>query len=373
DGIVKDKVLVNTDAPVKPVDQLPIVDIDDPQYPNYQEDTKYPPLEEFDIVDRGHNADPKKEALLGAASKIIELTPHIGTEIHGLQLNKLTDQQKDELALLVAERGVVFFRDQDINIHEQLDLGRYYGPLHIHPTTGQPKGLPEVHVVFVDDKERTTKRQEYLVGRSNADFWHSDVSYEKQPPGLTTLKIDTLPPVGGDTLWASGYRAYEKLAPPIQKLIENLEAVHTAHDQANGSARVGGPVRREPIETAHPIVRTHPVTKRKALYVNPIFTRRIVGLTQRESRKFNEKNFTISNSVVYDNLVISETILQLLYDHIAGGYDFTVRFKWEKNSVAVWDNRVTVHNAIFDYTTVGRRHGLRVTPQAEKPYLEKSE
>ncbi|CAM0138526.1 hypothetical protein VKS41_007142 [Umbelopsis sp. WA50703] len=351
DGVVKDKVVANTDAPVKPAISLPIVDIDDPQYPNFQEDTKYPPIPEFEVVDRGHNADPKKEALLSAATKIIELTPHIGSEIHGLQLNKLTDKQKDELALLVAERGVVFFRDQDINIHEQLELGRYYGPLHIHPTSGQPKDLPEVHVVFLDNKERTTKRQEYLVGRSNGDFWHTDVSYEKQPPGLTTLKIDTLPPVGGDTLWASGYLAYEKLSPPIQKLIENLEAVHTAHDQANASAKAGGPVRREPIESIHPVVRTHPVTKRKALYVNPVFTRRIVGLTQRESN----------------------TILQLLYDHIAGGYDFTVRFKWEKNSVAVWDNRVTVHNAIFDYTKVGRRHGLRVTPQAEKPYLDKSQ
>jgi alpha-ketoglutarate-dependent taurine dioxygenase len=193
---------------------------------------------------------------------------------------------------------------------------------HIHPTSGQPKDLPEVHVVFLDNKERTTKRQEYLVGRryysnisceyfydldpkthslnSNGDFWHTDVSYEKQPPGLTTLKIDTLPPVGGDTLWASGYLAYEKLSPPIQKLIENLEAVHTAHDQANASAKAGGPVRREPIESIHPVVRTHPVTKRKALYVNPVFTRRIVGLTQRESSEYN------INILLYRTMFIHE-------------------------------------------------------------------
>jgi sulfonate dioxygenase len=114
-------------------------------------------------------------------------------------------------------------------------------------------------------------------------LWHTDVSYERQPPGLTTLKIDTLPAVGGDTLWASSYRAYERLSPAIQKLLEGLEAVHSAKEQADASARFGGPVRREPVEHTHPIIRTHPVTKRKALYVNPVFTRRIVGLSHRES------------------------------------------------------------------------------------------
>lgn len=116
-------------------------------------------------------------------------------------------------------------------------------------------------------------------------MWHTDVSYEKQPPSTTTLKIDTLPPVGGDTLWASGYVAYEKLSAPIKNLLEGLEAVHSAKEQAEASERAGGPVRRAPVESIHPIVRTHPVTKRKALYVNPVFTRRIVGLSHRESRK----------------------------------------------------------------------------------------
>lgn len=157
----------------------------------------------------------------------------------------------------------------------------------------------------IDKQELNSK---LLISYSNADFWHSDVSYEKQPPGLTTLKIDTLPPVGGDTLWASQYRAYEKLAPPIQQLIENLEAVHTAHDQANGSARAGGPVRREPIETTHPVVRTHPVTKRKALYVNPIFTRRIVGLTERESRKFNVKKNLLYQTLLFMTICLFQKL-----------------------------------------------------------------
>jgi sulfonate dioxygenase len=128
-----------------------------------------------------------------------------------------------------------------------------------------------------------------MVHHSNGDLWHTDVSYERQPPGTTTLKIDTLPPVGGDTLWASAYVAYEKLSPAIQKLLEGLEAVHSAKEQAENSAKNGGPVRREPVENIHPIVRTHPVTKRKALYVNPVFTRRIVGLTHRESRTYSLK------------------------------------------------------------------------------------
>ena len=86
------------------------------------------------------------------AEKIFDVTPHIGTEIHGLQLNKLTDQQKDDLALLVAERGVVFFRKQDINVHETIELGKHYGPLHVHNTFGHPPGLPEIHVVYFDTK-----------------------------------------------------------------------------------------------------------------------------------------------------------------------------------------------------------------------------
>lgn len=172
--------------------------------------------------------------------------------------------------------------------------------------------------------------------------WHSDVSYELQPPGFTFLKIDTLPgQAGGDTIWSSSYAAYDRLSPELQKRLEGLEAVHSGKEQAAGAAAFGHTVRREDVEHTHPIVRTHPVTGLKALFIQPGFTRRIVGLNRHES----------------------DALLNLLYDHIAGGYDFHVRFKWTEDTVAVWDNRVTSHVAIFDYLDYGKRHGWRITTQ----------
>lgn len=202
--------------------------------------------------------------MLGAASQVIDLTPCFGTEIHGLQLNALTDAQKDELALLTAQRGVVVFRDQQIDIEEQLQLGRYFGRLHIHPTSGHPKDYPEVHLVYQDGKSIPEYHR-----RPQKDQWHSDVTYELQPPGLTTLKIVTKPPTGGDTLWANQYALYDKLSPNFKEILRGLQAVHSAVGQAEESRKRGGPVRREPVQSVHPVVRTHPVTGWPALFVNP--------------------------------------------------------------------------------------------------------
>lgn len=167
------------------------------------------------------------------------------------------------------------------------------------------------------------------------------MTYENQPAGLTFLKIDTLPSTGGDTLWASGYSAYDRLSPAMQKFLEGLEAVHSGQQQVDEALRAGHTVRRTVYEHVHPVIRTHPVTGWKSLFVQPGFTRRIVGLSKRES----------------------DLILKYLFEHIAGGVDFQVRFNWQENSVAVWDNRTTNHNAVFDYLSIGRRHGWRVTPQ----------
>lgn len=222
---------------------------------------------------------------------------------------------------------------------------------HIHNTYGHPPGLPEVHVVYFDTE--TSKKYKSLANvtfglRSAADGWHSDVTNEKQPPGLTFLKIDTLPATGGDTIWASGYTAYDRLSPAFQQFLEGLEAVHSGQQQIEEALRDGHTVRRQHWTSVHPVVRTHPVTGWKALFVQPGFTRSIVGLSQRES----------------------DLILNYLFDHVSGGTDFQVRFRWQENSVAVWDNRTTNHNAIFDYLDFGKRHGWRLTSQAEKPYYD---
>ncbi|KAL0075582.1 hypothetical protein J3Q64DRAFT_1667001 [Phycomyces blakesleeanus] len=308
--------------------------------------TTYPELEPFEHKDVGHRADPTKASLYKNAEKIFDVTPNIGTEIHGLQLSKLTNQQKDDLALLIAERGVVFFRNQDINYQQGKELGKHYGPLHIHLTEGHVPNEPEVFPIFYDKSVEAQKRSELF--RDASAGWHSDVSYELQPPGFTFLKIDTLPAVGGDTYWSSNYAAYDKLSPALQKFLEGLEVVHSGKEQGLNAKARGYTQRRQDIEHTHPLIRTHPVTGWKGLFVQPVFARRIVGLSKRES----------------------DTILNLLYSHIYGGHDFQVRFKWTEDTIAVWDNRVTAHCAVFDYINIDRRHGWRITTQAERPYFD---
>ncbi|KAI8096813.1 uncharacterized protein BX664DRAFT_383200 [Halteromyces radiatus] len=310
-------------------------------------DVKYPPLEPFEHKDPGHLADPKKSSLFDSATNVYDVTPHVGTTIEGLQLSTLTDQQKNDLALLAAERGVVFFKDQDITPYQAVDFGRHFGPLHLHNSNGHPPGLPELVIVMKDENSP-------LVRTSVANSWasdgiHTDISYEKQPAGISILKVDLPPRTGGDTIWWSGYAAYDRLSPVMQKFLEGLSAVHTGDYHKNLAERSGRPIRREfPPDTVHPVIRTHPVTGWKALFVQPGFTKSIVGMTKHES----------------------DAILKFLFDHVAGGYDFSVRFKWEAGSVAVWDNRCTFHCAIIDHLDEGRRHGYRVTPMAEVPFFD---
>ncbi|KAF8896076.1 alpha-ketoglutarate-dependent sulfonate dioxygenase [Infundibulicybe gibba] len=303
-------------------------------------DVTWEPLSEIDVTDRGLSADPAKKSLFDAAQKVKHLTPAIGTEISGIDLRRLSDTQKDELALLVGERGVVFFRDQELDIYQQLDLGRHFGPLHKHATTPIPRnGLEEVHVVYNDASRRPDTS-----AFSKIELWHSDVSYELQPPSTTSLKVITGPEYGGDTLWSSGYALYSSLSPGFQTYLEGLSAVHSAVAQAEGARAAGLPVRRKEIETIHPVVRVHPATGWKSVYVNPGFTRRIVGIPKAES----------------------DTILTFLYNQISNNPDHQVRFKWEPNSVAFWDNRIVIHSATFDFWPA-TRHALRVTPRGEKP------
>ncbi|KAI8141897.1 hypothetical protein BJV82DRAFT_517716 [Fennellomyces sp. T-0311] len=307
----------------------------------------YPALQPYEHKDKGHLADPKKASIYDAAEKIFDLTPHIGTEVHGIQLSKLTEQQKNDLALLVAERGVVFFRDQDIKVKQSVDLGRHYGPLHIHNVGGHPPNVPEVLTLQIEQSD--PKVLERLKLKSPGDGWHSDISYEYQPGGLAFLKIDTLPgDAGGDTIWGSGYEAYDRLSPAWKTFLEGLEAVHSGDVHRETARLTGHPLRREAPDNVHPVIRTHPVTGWKSLFVNRGFTRSIVGFTRRESK----------------------AVLDFLFDHIETGIDFQVRFKWTEDAIAVWDNRVTYHNPVYDYFGTGLRHGYRVSPSAERPYYD---
>ncbi|EIN08818.1 alpha-ketoglutarate-dependent taurine dioxygenase [Punctularia strigosozonata HHB-11173 SS5] len=292
--------------------------------------------------ERGKNADPEKKALLGAAKEVIHLSKHIGTEIVGLQLSQLTDQQKDELALLIAERTVVFFRDQDLSPQQQRDLGAYFGEIEVHPTAARVPGLPGVSIIWPElAKENISFRNPF--GTQN---WHTDLTHEKQPPGITHLHNDTIPSVGGDTYWASGYSAYDKLSPAFRAKIDGLQAVYrSAHSYKNPEDPDGPLV---PIERVHPLVRTHPATGWKSLFVNRVFTLRIVGFEPAES-KF---------------------ILDYLFDVYERSLDIQVRFKWTPRTSALWDNRISIHAAVFDYEGHEPRHGTRVSSLAEVPYFD---
>ncbi|PWY92689.1 alpha-ketoglutarate-dependent taurine dioxygenase [Aspergillus heteromorphus CBS 117.55] len=322
-------------------------------FPNYlpvwdNETERYPPLQPFEHYDHGKDADPSFPDLLPKDKAVLDdITPTIGTEVRGVQLSQLTKEGKDQLALYVAQRKVVAFRDQDfahLPIDKALEFGGYFGRHHIHQTSGAPKGYPEIHLVHRGADDRSGS--EFLAQRTNTITWHSDVTFEKQPPGTTFLYILDGPTSGGDTLFADMAQAYKRLSPEFRKRLHGLKAVHSGIEQVNNSLNKGGIARRDPITSEHPIVRTHPVTGEKALFVNPQFTRYIVGYKKEES----------------------DYLLKFLFDHIALSQDLQARVRWHAGTVVVWDNRLASHSALFDWEDGQRRHHARITPQAEAPY-----
>lgn len=192
------------------------------QYQNYllhwEKAKRYPPLQPFEQRDHGIDADSTFPELLHSGVKVNDLTPTIGTEVTGVQLTKLSPTGKDQLARYVAERKVVAFRDQDfadLPIPETLEYARYFGRLHIHPTSGAPKGYPEVHPVHRGAGDKTA--EQFFQTRISSVAWHSDVSYELQPPGTTFLYILDTPEAGGDTLLANQVEAYNRAGKCVER------------------------------------------------------------------------------------------------------------------------------------------------------------
>lgn len=314
-----------------------------PSFPNVHWD----PIESHTYEDRGTRGDPKFRNLLQDATAVFDYNPKIGTEVHGVDLATLTDAQKDDLARLIAYRGVVFFRSQkNFDVEAQRGLGQHFGKLHKHATTAVPRkgGLEDVHVVYTGDNSGDNRAL-----FSPSFLWHSDVTYEIQPPSYTSLKLLTGPPAGGggDTLWSSQYAAYDVLSPFMQTYLKSLSALHSADMQANDSKALGRPVRRDPITTIHPLIRTNPVTGWNALFFNPGFVTKIVGIPKAES----------------------DAIVKYLTDVVATTQEMHARFQWNKDDVALWDNRTTTHSASYGFTP-HRRHAIRVACHAERPVLE---
>jgi taurine dioxygenase len=260
---------------------------------------------------------------------VAPLTPHVGAEIGGIDLRRPLEptQVKDVRNALLAH-GVVFFREQPIDIPTLKRLGQCFGELSIH--SGR-KGLdehPEVRPIHADANSK------HVAGED----WHTDLSCDAIPPMGSILHLHTLPPIGGDTIWASMYAAYDALSDRMKKYLDGLTATH----DGGVAFRRFDPNGKYPINV-HPVIVRHPETKRPVLYVNRGFTSHINELPAGESFE----------------------LLQMLYRHLEKP-DFQVRFRWRKDSIAFWDNRCTQHLAIWDYFP-NVRSGFRVQIKGSNP------
>jgi taurine dioxygenase len=262
------------------------------------------------------------------------LAPAIGTEVLGIDLREpLTPDLYGFLRQLLLDRKVVFFREQFLTPEQHLDFGRQWGQLEIVPFLSHDETYPEL---------LTIRRG---AERSFENTWHSDVSWRSEPSMGSILRALKVPEVGGDTMWADMTAAYEALSPSMKTMLESLTAIHSIEAL---TAYVG----RETIEKyleefppqEHPVIRTHPETGKKTIYVNVAHTRRIKDLSPQES----------------------DYLLKQIYRY-ADIPEFQCRFHWEAGSIAFWDNRSTQHYAIADYYPQERWMD-RVTVKGDKPF-----
>lgn len=251
--------------------------------------------------------------------QVTRLAGALGAEVRGPALNALDETGFERLKQLLLEHQVLYFPEQVVSIDEHVALGQRFGPLEAHPNLKNP---------FTD---RTDIFELAASAGGVADEWHTDLTFQKQPAVLSILHMVRCPPVGGDTMWASLTAAYEALSAPMQRFLEGLTALHDAlpHNRPDKMA-------------IHPVVRVHPETGRRALYVNEHFTRRIVELNAEESAA--------------------------LLKHLTGWVQsprFTVRYRWSPGTFCLWDNRCTQHFVLNDFQ--GERVIQRVTVTGDEP------
>jgi taurine dioxygenase len=255
-----------------------------------------------------------------AKPDIRRLSGSLGAEIRGIALSEAGPGDVDALRDLLTEHLVLFFPDQHLTPDQHIAFGRLFGELEAHPNL--PLGA-----------ERPEFFELHATGGAGAiaDEWHSDLTCQAQPSLLAILQMRKCPAVGGDTLWANMYKAYDELSEPMKALCDGLTALHDA-----------SPHHKPEVKAIHPVVRVHPVTGRKSLFVNEHFTRRIVEMSHDES--------------------------EMLLRHLtrwASSTRFTVRYHWTEGTVAMWDNRCTQHHVLNDFE--GERVIQRVTVMGDEP------
>lgn len=260
----------------------------------------------------------------------------LGAEIHGVDIAQgLSDEEFAEVRQAYYEFGVIFFRDQDLTPDQHLGFAQRWGEINVNRFFKAVDGYP-----LIAEVRKESGQKENIGGD-----WHSDHSYDLAPAMGSILYAREVPELGGDTLFASMYSAYESLSKGLEKTLENLKAVHSSRHVFGAERHCEDTNLRDRFEhpelatqdAVHPVVLRHPDTGRKALYVNPIFTVRFDGWTEEESKP----------------------LLAYLYQHAARP-EFTCRFRWQKGSLAFWDNRATWHYALNDYHG-GRRVMHRIT------------
>ena len=265
--------------------------------------------------------------------------PNLGAVITNVDLsNDINDAELKGIRDAFHKFQVLFFQNQsEISPENHIKLGRCFGDLHIHPAAPKMKNYPQIFEINTDKNSKIA---------NGAEDFHSDVSCDIEPPLGTMLQLHILPECGGDTMFANMYMAYEVLSNPMQKFLSDLKASHESEHfyrgryktESNGESKIEYP------SAIHPVIRTHPETGKKAIFVNKFFTTRIVGLEPQESR----------------------FILDFLFSHIEKT-EFQIRYRWNKNDMAFWDNRCTLHKAIWDYFP-NERKGRRVTIKGDKPF-----
>jgi taurine dioxygenase len=286
------------------------------------------------------------EALTRPGTRLSQLTlerlgPSFGAHVLGVDLRHLTDEEVLAIRAGLVEHKVLFFRGQDLTDADQVDLGRRLGEVTAgHPVArSEAVDHPEIYDIDSTDPEF-----------SFSDVWHTDVTFMEKPPLGSILRAVQLPAYGGDTSWADSQRAYESLSEPVRRLVDGLTAVHDGQQEWGAYLR-----RREnrgniwdgkqvnaltPVE--HPVVRVHPESGRKGLFVNPGFTSHIVGVSDAESR----------------------ALLDLLYAHLTKP-EHIIRHRWQLGDVGIWDNRSTAHYANRDYSEA--RVMRRITLAGDRP------
>jgi taurine dioxygenase len=268
----------------------------------------------------------------------------LGAEISGVDLARLQEAEFAQIQRAFTDHLVLFFRDQRIGPEQQVELTRRFGPVLRVPYVTHLKEHPDIIAVLKEAEERQIS--------TFGNAWHSDFSFLEQPPAGSLLYAREVPAFGGDTLWSNMYTAYETLSEGMRRMLVGLKAVHTGKPYGReGGVGIKGArsiqiTRGDPEadrETAHPVVRTHPESGRKALFVNAIYTTRFEGMTGAESRP----------------------LLDFLFEH-ATRPEFTCRFRWSPGALAIWDNRCTLHYAVNDYDG-SRRLLHRTTFAGERP------